>query len=147
MLGIMTLAFEKPYGTEVDSQGMSIRSICLWLLAALAAASPVHAQEQKPASATTDVGDLWHDLRHRDEAPQSESSATNEGRRFLVVAPTVGSRPTTGFTGGLNGNLAFFRGDPQTTRISTLSGGFRVSQKKQGRSGRALPMFPADDRV
>jgi outer membrane protein assembly factor BamA len=42
--------------------------------------------------------------------------------------------------------MAFFRGDPKTTRISTMQGGFRVSQKKQVLSGFRLSMFTADDR-
>jgi hypothetical protein len=124
---------------------MPIRSICLWLLVAVAGAQPLLAQEQKTAPATVDVGDLWRDLRHRD-APETDASAANERRRFLVVAPTFGSKPTTGLTGGINGNMAFFRGDPKTTRISTLQGGFRVSQKKQVLSGFRLSMFTADDR-
>jgi outer membrane protein assembly factor BamA len=124
---------------------MTTRAICLSLLMGAAAAAPLHAQEQKTAPATVDVGDLWRDLRHRD-APQTEAPATNDRRRFLVVAPTIGSKPTTGLTGGLNGNMAFFRGDPQTTHISTLQGGFRVSQKQQVLSGFRLSMFTADDR-
>ena len=124
---------------------MPIRPICLWLLVAIAGAQPVLAQEQKPAPATTDIGDLLRDLRHRD-APETEAPPTNDRRRFLVVAPTIGSKPTTGFTAGLNGNMAFFRGDPKTTHISTMTGGFRLSQKKQVLSGFRLSMFTADDR-
>ena len=124
---------------------MPIRPICLSLLVAAAASWPLHAQEQKTAPATVDVGDLWHDLRHRD-LPQTETPAVNERRRFLVVAPTIGSKPSTGLSGGLNGNMAFFRGDPKTTHISTVQGGVRVSQKKQVLSGFRLSMFTADDR-
>jgi outer membrane protein assembly factor BamA len=103
------------------------------------------AQEQQTPTATLDVGDLWRDLRHRDDTPD-EAAPSKERRRFLVVAPTIASKPATGLTGGLNGNMAFFRGDPKTTRISTLQGGFRVSQKKQVLSGFRLSMFTADDR-
>ncbi len=124
---------------------MPIRPICLWLLVAVAGAQPLLAQEQKTAPATVDVGDLWRDLRHHGDPPAEASSAT-ERRRFLVVAPTIGSKPTTGLTGGLNGNMAFFRGDPKTTHISTMTGGFRVSQKQQVLSGFRLSMFTADDR-
>jgi len=109
---------------------MSTRSTCLWLAVVAAVPAPLLAQEQKVPTATLDVADLWRDLRHRDDAPD-ETPPTNEHRRFLVVAPTIGSKPATGLTGGLNGNMAFFRGDPKTTRISTVQGGFRVSQKKQ----------------
>ena len=127
---------------------MGMRSICVWLLIAAAAPAFVRAEEQPPAPPTLDVGDLWRDFRNRGDKPEETSPATEqrEQRRFLVVAPTVGSKPATGLTGGLNGNMAFFRGDPKTTRISTMQGGFRVSQKKQVLSGFRLSMFTADDR-
>src|SRR6266853_600640 len=115
---------------------MNVRLVfmsCVSLACCVVAGAPLLAQE-KSAAPLTDVGDLLRDLRHR-EAPQPEAPATSDRRRFLVVAPTIGSKPTTGLTGGLNGNMAFFRGDPKTTRISTLQGGFRVSQKKQVLSG------------
>jgi surface antigen Omp85-like protein len=112
--------------------------------ACVVAGVPARAQE-KPVDPTTDIGDIWRDIRHGDAAA-AEEGPDNDRRRFLAVAPTIGSKPTTGFTGGLNGNMAFFRGDPQTTRISSLTGGFRVSQKKQVLSGFRLSMFTADDR-
>src|SRR5262245_46588383 len=125
---------------------MSTRSICLWLAILAAVPAPLLAQEQKVPTPTLDVGDLWRDLRNRggkpEEQPATEQPATTE-RRFLVVAPTIGSKPATGLTGGLNSNMAFFRGDPRTTRISTMQGGFRVSQKKQLLSGFRLSMFTA----
>jgi hypothetical protein len=108
-----------------------------------ATAVPLRAQD-KAAAPTTDIGDVWHEIRHRDPVPVG--GPDEDRRRFLVVAPTIGSKPTTGFTGGINGNMAFFRGDPQTTHISSLSGGFRVSQKRQVLSGFRLSMFTADDR-
>src|ERR1700730_10023885 len=112
--------------------------------ACVVAGVPARAQE-KPADPTTDIGDVWRAIRHRDAAA-AEEAPDNDHRRFLAVAPTIGSKPTTGFTGGLNGNMAFFHGDPQTTRISSLTGGFRVSQKRQVLSGFRLSMFTADDR-
>jgi hypothetical protein len=47
---------------------------------------------------------------------------------------------------GLNSNLAFFSGDEKTTHISSISGGLRVSQKKQVLSGVRFSMFTPDDR-
>jgi hypothetical protein len=114
------------------------------LAACVVAGVPARAQD-KPADPTTDIGDVWRDIRHRDTAA-AEEAPDNDHRRFLAVAPTIGSKPTTGFTGGLNGNMAFFRGDPETTHISSLTGGFRVSQKQQVLSGFRLSMFTADDR-
>ncbi len=75
------------------------------------------------------------------------ANAPNPGRNhFFVVAPTIASKPSTGLSAGLNTNLAFFTGDEKTTHISSLSGGLRVSQKKQVLSGVRFSMFTADDR-
>ena len=62
------------------------------------------------------------------------------------MAPTIASKPSTGLSVGFNSNLAFFSGDPSTTHISSISGGLRVSQKKQVLSGVRFSMFTADDR-
>jgi hypothetical protein len=100
------------------------------------AAPPLHI-----GSTDVDVGDLWRKVRHRDT--DDELAA---GKRFLVIAPTIGSKPTTGITAGVNSNMAFFDGDPAGTHISTLSGGFRVSQKQQVLSGVRFSIFTANDR-
>ncbi len=131
------------------------------LLAAVA--GPAHAQDQAdaqpretPAQAsglfqpTLDAGDLWHVLRHGRADPLAGdpgASLPTPGRNhFFVVAPTIASKPSTGLSAGLNTNLAFFTGDEKTTHISSLSGGLRVSQKKQVLSGVRFNMFTADDR-
>jgi len=44
---------------------MDMRSICVWLLIAAAAPAVVRADEQPPAPATVDVGDLWREFRNR----------------------------------------------------------------------------------
>ncbi len=85
---------------------------------------------------------MWRWVRHRQTAHDEQA----EGRRFIVIAPTIGSKPTTGLTAGLNSNMAFFAGDQASTHISTLSGGFRVSQKQQILSGVRYSVFTANDR-
>ena len=92
---------------------------------------------------STDIGDVWHWLRHHEGAQDEQPSP---GHHFLVIAPTFGSKPTTGLTLGANTNLAFFRGDPESTHISTLTGGFRVSQKQQVLTGVRFSVFTANDR-
>jgi hypothetical protein len=138
-----------------------MKSLCIWLVLFAAVPAPLWAQDGADAShaaATTaalpaafqpslDVGDLWREIRHRHDGFQNAQPAPAKPREhFFVIAPTIGSKPSTGLSGGLNGNLAFFRGDPSTTRISSLSGGLRVSQKKQVLSGIRFSMFTADDR-
>ena len=93
---------------------------------------------------TIDVGDLWRMVHHR---PAVGDEPAKSGQRYLVFAPSIGSKPTTGLSAGLSGNMAFFKGgDSATTHISTLSGGFKLSQKKQTLLGSRLAMFTANDR-
>ena len=134
-----------------------LRFICLSLALTVLASAPLMAQDESdgagdeaaassahPATpyATTDVGDVWRWVRHRN----TEHDAQAQGRRFIVIAPTIGSKPTTGLTAGLNSNMAFFTGDQASTHISTLSGGFRVSQKQQVLSGVRYSVFTSGDR-
>jgi outer membrane protein assembly factor BamA len=76
-----------------------------------------------------------------------EQSAVVESHKpFFVVAPSIGSKPSTGINGGLAGNIAFVDGEPGTTHISSMSGGVKVSQKGQTLSGFKLAMFTPGDR-
>lgn len=95
---------------------------------------------------TVDVGDLWRAVRHRvaDETPTADADAAHD--RYFVVAPTLGSKPTTGLSLGLNTNVAFFAGDPASTHISVVSGGVRLSQKGQVLSGARYAVYTANDR-
>jgi hypothetical protein len=98
---------------------------------------------------TRDVADLWRLVRHKEpRGVRNDEAGTGVAPResFFVVAPTIGSKPSTGLSGGLSGNLAFFRGDPQATHISTISGGLKVSQKKQVIAGVKFAMFSNGDR-
>jgi hypothetical protein len=93
-----------------------------------------------------DVGDLWQRLRHRAEADEQSVADPPEARRFFVLAPSIGSKPSTGVTVGLSGNIAFYTDDPAVTRISSLVGGLKVSQKGQLSAGAKLAAFTAGDR-
>ena len=136
-----------------------MKTILAFCLALLGAASPLYAQDPPGAAteqtstgvqATLDAGDLWHVLRHGRADPLAGDPGGNqptpERNHFFVVAPTIASKPSTGLSAGLNTNLAFYSGDEKTTHISSLSGGLRVSQKKQVLSGVRINMFTADDR-
>src|SRR4029079_9523465 len=114
------------------------------------APAPEQSSTPRPFQPTLDAGDLWHVLRHgRADPLAGDPGATlpTPGRNhFFVAAPTIASKPSTGLSAGLNSNLAFFNGDEKTTHISSISGGLRVSQKKQVLSGVRINMFTADDR-
>src|SRR5580765_8552253 len=145
------------------STGLLRKSLYFAAVLLAVAAGPARAQDQAddqpretPEAAsglfqpTLDAGDLWHVLRHgRADPLAGDPGATlpTPGRNhFFVAAPTIASKPSTGLSVGLNSNLAFFTGDEKTTHISSISGGLRVSQKKQVLSGVRFSMFTADDR-
>jgi Omp85 superfamily domain len=106
-------------------------------------------QDVRPPAAppaTLDVADLWRAARRKQHGLDRPAVSPSAGQRFFVVAPTIGSKPTTGFTGGLNGNMAFFSADPSTTHISSVSAGMRVSQLGQVLTGGRLAIFTPGDR-
>jgi len=130
--------------------GRSLRLVgpCLLLLLA---SGPVRAEDDVPAPADPpgpgaaatasqmDIGDLWHMLLRRDPMDADDK------RKFFVLAPTIGSKPSTGLTVGVNGNMAFYLGDPASTHISTFSGGVRVSELKQTLAGFRFATFTNQD--
>lgn len=130
-------------------------TILIALLLTLSSAASAGAQEQDPSTPpapaepwpSLDVIDLWHKFRPKAVSPDqtAESRARDAARHFIVLAPAIGSRPSTGLTLGVNGNMAFFEGDPRSTHISSMAGGFRVSQKKQVLSNVRFSIFTDDD--
>jgi hypothetical protein len=123
------------------------------LVATMLASAPARGDENStpappPAPATTDAGDLWRRVRHgapSDDDQEQPSAAVESRKPFFVVAPSIGSKPSTGVNGGVAGNIAFVDGDPRTTHISSMSGGVKVSQLGQTLSGLKLAMFTPDD--
>jgi hypothetical protein len=118
-------------------------SLC-WMLAALccrpAAAQEIVADEANAVPAVLDVGDLWRMARHKEPADAEPA------HRFLVFAPSIGSKPSTGLNAGLAGNVAFFEGSADTTHISSVSGGLKLSQKGQTLSGVKFAVFTDSNR-
>jgi len=105
------------------------------LSCASAAAQDIVPLESPASPSLIDVADLWRIARHKDP-PDAEAV-----RKFFVIAPSIGSKPSTGLNAGLAGNVAFFQGDTDTTHISSVSGGLKVSQKGQTLSGMKFAVF------
>ncbi len=99
-----------------------------------------------PSPSSTDAGDLWRRVRHAAPHDDEQPAGVESHKPFFVVAPSVGSKPSTGLNAGLAGNVAFIDGDPRATHISSMSGGLKVSQKGQTLSGFKLAMFTPNDR-
>ena len=129
------------------------RSLGILAVAGLMGSQVVDAQqpdtspaETAPAPAhdtrTLDVGDMVHLIRHRATGLEEP----DEGKRFLVVAPSIGSKPSTGLTAGFSSSIAFYSGDRATTHISTVASGIKISQLGQTTIGSRLNIFTSDDR-
>ena len=73
----------------------------------------------------TDVPDLIRAWRHKGPAPPSEP-----GQKMIVAAPIIGSNPSSGFLFGAAAQMALFRGDPSTTRITSGIASLSISTKK-----------------
>jgi hypothetical protein len=111
--------------------GVAFAALCC----ASAAAQDIVPVESPAGPSLMDVADLWRIARHKDP-PDAEAV-----RKFFVIAPSIGSKPSTGLNAGLAGNVAFFQGDTDTTHISSVSGGLKVSQKGQTLSGMKFAVF------
>jgi outer membrane protein assembly factor BamA len=105
----------------------------------------VGAPAQVPAEATLDLGDLWRRLWRR-PAPAALDPAISARKSAFVLAPVIGSKPSTGLSLGVASNITFFRGDPQTTHISTGYGALRFTQEHQLLSSLRFAVFTDHDR-
>jgi hypothetical protein len=90
-----------------------------------------------------DVADMIRKLRGRPQPPPDIDGSPDVMR---AISPVIGVKPSSGVMFGVAGNLAFFRGDPGTTRISSGVGSMTISTKSQTSVTLRLTMFEADDR-
>ncbi len=117
----------------------------LWLALTVLAVATAAAQDPVPAPApvaTTDVGDL---VAHGPRAGR-RPMAPPAHQRYLVAAPSIGSKPSTGLNAGISSSMAFYAGEPKTTHISSFSAGMKVSQKRQTNVGSRVAIFTSQDR-
>ena len=85
------------------------------------------AQDREPP-ATLDVGDLWRLVRKK---PIAEQKDWDYRETMKAVAPVIGAKPSAGALVGVAGNVAFFRGAPPATSISTVVASLTYSSKQQ----------------
>jgi len=127
-----------------------VRTIHFALSTALLLASSVRvaADDAAGGPGNLDAGDLWRRVRHHHVTSAEDPAAPDvtSHKPFFVIAPSVGSKPSTGLNGGIAGNVAFVTGDDSSTRLSSVSGGLKVSEKGQTLSGIKLSVFLPDDR-
>jgi outer membrane protein assembly factor BamA len=86
---------------------------------------------EKIAEPTLDVIDVVRKLRHKPPPSEPKPGTDDYKTPMIAAAPVIGYNPANGFSLGLAGNIAFFRGDPATTRISSLVTSLTVTTKEQ----------------
>src|SRR5678815_2066119 len=100
----------------------------LVLCIALLLVEPAFAAQQKtppvPPEQETDLPDIIRAWRHKPPLP-----ATQPGQKMTIIAPVIGSNPSAGFLIGVAAQMAFFRGEPSTTRISSGMASLTISTK------------------
>lgn len=130
---------------------------CLVLAVTMVGATRVSAQFQEPAvpaqaspTPADDQYDLF-DLLRRVFGKTPPVTATPKvwdyRKPMLAVMPTIGSKPSTGLTIGVMGNLATYFGEPKTTHISSAVMGLSVSAKKQTSINARYSLWGRNDRV
>ena len=64
-----------------------------------------------------------------------------------AFAPVIGAKPSAGALFGVAGNIAFYRGDPEETRISSMVTSLTFSTKGQIALTDRITMFTNRDRL
>jgi hypothetical protein len=91
-----------------------------------------------------DLLDVWHQFRNKPTQPDKRPEAQGV---MIAAAPIIGWNPTFGMTFGAAGQLAFVKGDPQTTRISSTVASLSYSTKHQVLFNARFDIFTQDDRL
>jgi outer membrane protein assembly factor BamA len=134
------------------SDGRRVSFSVAVVVAAVLVFAPQQAASQSQTSATgqgqdlvetMDVTDVIRKLRHK---PPPEPAEFDYRQRMRAIAPVIGAKPSSGVIAGVAGNVAFFRGDPSTTHISSSVASATISSKKQAGINTHTTMYGGDDR-
>lgn len=86
--------------------------------------------QDAPAPGTLDVIDIWNHIRHK-PTPADAPAERDYREPMKAWTPVIGAKPSAGALFGMAGNIAFFRGEPKTTHISSLVVSATYSTKHQ----------------
>jgi len=114
-------------------------------LLALGSAEAAAQSAAPPPDSQIDVFDLWRKVRHKEPAP--DDASWDYHKAMKAFAPVIGAKPSSGALFGVAGNVAFYRGDPSTTKISSVVTSLTFSTKKQISLTDRMAIFTRDDRV
>jgi len=130
--------------------GASNKALGRWIACigcAVCAATPSFAADPPgEGGPSVDVKDVWRQVRHQEPQDTPPGAADGSEKPFFVMAPSLTSKPSTGVLVGLSSTLAFFRGDPATTHISTAAANAKISFKHQALSSVRFGTFSAEDK-
>ena len=119
------------------------------MMTGVAAAQPPPAegdpdQTVTPAPETMDVFDLWRKVRHKET--EGQDPPWDYRKPMRAFAPVIGAKPSSGVLLGAAGNIAFYRGDPSTTGISSMVTSLTFSTKEQTSITDRFTMFAPENR-
>jgi hypothetical protein len=97
-----------------------------------------------PPAETTDIFDVWRKIRNKE--PDPIAGVWDYRKPMWAFAPVIGAKPSSGTLLGVAGNVAFYRGDPATTHISSMVASLTFSTKGQTALTDRFTMFTRDDR-
>jgi len=128
-------------------------TVAILMVAAAAGAQPPPPNDPKQAAAAPptvddekmDVFDLVRKLRKKDAEAQAEPP-WDYRKMMVALAPVIGAKPSSGALFGAAGNLAFYRGDPSTTDISSMVTSLTFSTRKQISLTQRFTMFSRGNR-
>lgn len=109
-----------------------------------APAEPTQADQSPPTEEATDIFDVWRKFRKKE--PDPGATGWDYRKPMKAFAPVIGAKPSSGVLLGVAGNVAFYRGDPSTTHISSAVASLTISTKKQTALTERFTMFARDDR-
>jgi hypothetical protein len=114
---------------KTDAGAHFLRLVIMYVAMLLSRPATLSAQQTEapvPPEQETDLTDVFRAWRHKGPPPPIEPK-----KKMIVAAPVISSNPSAGFLIGGAAQVAFFRGDPATTRISSGTASLTISTKKQ----------------
>lgn len=116
--------------------------IPLTLTCLTASTSVATVQEQKPAAgqdadslrkaAQKDIIDIFKQWKNRNKSDSLvRAPKIRSGKPIFSIVPALGYTLSSGLTGSINVNTAFYTSDPKTTNISSITTNFIYTEYKQ----------------
>jgi hypothetical protein len=106
--------------------------------------APVGGPASSIAVPTLDIFDVLRELLNK--PPKAEPEKDAYKKRMVAAAPVISYNPASGFGIGLAGNVAFFKGFPETTSISSVVASVIFTTKKQLLVNGKFDISTADNR-